>query len=848
MSEVELTGLKPVISRHDFEEFFRQHGIDPSGADMRPIADLYWHLDRQDGNVGDGYLDLARIPLNEFRKVSAGCNWLNWDFKGLWDSKGRCPRYPDTTEWRFIRSALVYYRENLRELIAVSDDKGGLTAQTVSHDKIVYQLTNFPPSLSGRLNEGVRVIIDAGEEVKLAPDHKLYNAAFLLPDGSHAQGRVAGLMEVNGGDFIGEGGALLEIGTGVLMLVIGIIYYSRGGVAIAAVPSSGKPKPIRPSVQTVRLPPRISSALSRAKKHIAAGIPAPVMSANLKPPTNTQPGLFGRLGDVLDKGLDAIAARLAKAPKNVTTQAIDVVSGGVCGGPLAISEGWFGRFLKRLFGTSGRQPEGQPESLRDKLNRANNLRDKDKYEEYKLYIEIVKAGDEVVARRRNHPQDMTEAERQTLSVAVEACWLSSGFFLGPEKVPYLSRAAEMLNMLGRYREALDLCRGLEKLAGVSTQRLIITLYQKGVALEGLGEIRDAAENLKRIAGLFRQTGNYEGMTTAAIEAIKLLEKVSSPAEIIEAYRDLRRDLREVNHTGPLPRICGMEGRKLFEMGDLPGAADAFEEGAGLAEGNNQWDLAGTFWVRTGDISRVANDFERADRAFGKAVDLYRRHGDTAETAKALSSRGEELMRSGRMDEARPVLEEAKALLSGHPELSEYLDGVDLLLSARNPLEAAGAAYKLLDHQKSPLGRLLLQLTRYASLVEGDKTDVAEGVVSEIGAQFREMGPEAANALKRDMLKRIIASAGNEADNIKGGIGAFAYFMKILSSLGDHKTAALAAEMAGDLALNIRDFERAQLSYGGAMGLYISLGDTDGKRRAEEGLKKVEAAKKNNLPH
>ena len=88
------------------------------------------------------------------------------------------------------------------------------------------------------------------------------------------------------------------------------------------------------------------------------------------------------------------------------------------------------------------------------------------------------------------------------------------------------------------------------------------------------------------------------------------------------------------------------GSAYLREGNLPAAVEALEEGARLDRRN--WGA----WNKLGLAYMAAGAYEKADKAFNRAIDLV------PEEAEALTNYGSFLVRAGRANEAIPVLEKA----------------------------------------------------------------------------------------------------------------------------------------------------------------------------------------------
>ena len=122
------------------------------------------------------------------------------------------------------------------------------------------------------------------------------------------------------------------------------------------------------------------------------------------------------------------------------------------------------------------------------------------------------------------------------------------------------------------------------------------------------------------------------------------------------------------------------GQRLFRQGDLPGAAQAFEDAGGLFEALGDLRAQGETMNDLGVTQVRLRQWDGAENAFRKAEGIFRGLDDVAGEARALGNRGELYRRKGRPEEAVGTLKSAADLLL---HAGEDQDGArTLLLIAR----------------------------------------------------------------------------------------------------------------------------------------------------------------------
>lgn len=118
------------------------------------------------------------------------------------------------------------------------------------------------------------------------------------------------------------------------------------------------------------------------------------------------------------------------------------------------------------------------------------------------------------------------------------------------------------------------------------------------------------------------------------------------------------------------------GMRLFQEGDLQGAAEAFEDAGAMFEASGDRQSQAQAMNDLGVARLRLRQWDGADAAFRQAEALFRGLGDEAGQARTLGNRGELYRRKGRPEEAVGALKSAADLLL---HAGEDQDGARTLL-------------------------------------------------------------------------------------------------------------------------------------------------------------------------
>lgn len=332
------------------------------------------------------------------------------------------------------------------------------------------------------------------------------------------------------------------------------------------------------------------------------------------------------------------------------------------------------------------------------------------------------------------------------------------------KSGYPQRAAEAYEKLGELQKAAQAYEQhfMENVSYATTYSSTATSADQKSSLHS-GRLYEKAGDLPHALNVYMK-GGYFKQAAAVCMAMKQYAKA---AELFLRAEDPRSAAEAHEKAGDLPAAANLRGEVALKEGQVPQAADFFQQGkdylrsaelfesvgmlpqaAGAYEAGESWAAAGNVYVRAGQKEKAAASYERAGdletaaRLYeeaglgGRAIPLYEKAGFTFKS-------GESAARSGDRAKAIALLQRVAATDENYGPATELL--ARMFIEEGRPGLAVERVQKVLGGQ--PVSPATLDL--YYWLAVGLET---AGKNSEALALFRKVQSE--NLHYQDVGKRV----------------------------------------------------------------------------------------------
>jgi tetratricopeptide (TPR) repeat protein len=199
-------------------------------------------------------------------------------------------------------------------------------------------------------------------------------------------------------------------------------------------------------------------------------------------------------------------------------------------------------------------------------------------------------------------------------------------------------------------------------------------------------------------GLYRSTGNIEGITQALLERANLLDRRNREKEALPVIGDALTMARAVGNRYQEIRLRFIEAAAVRDLGEAERATTLVRDAIEVALTENMDNLAANGQIDLGNTFLRADDFARAEPVFRRALDIAQRAKVRRIEARAEVSLGSLLEQTKRPGEAKPLVEaaltfyrqaeyeresvQAAAILGGlHQQLGDSQEGIRVLTEA-----------------------------------------------------------------------------------------------------------------------------------------------------------------------
>ena len=332
------------------------------------------------------------------------------------------------------------------------------------------------------------------------------------------------------------------------------------------------------------------------------------------------------------------------------------------------------------------------------------------------------------------------------------------------KSGYPQRAAEAYEKLGELQKAAQAYEQhfMENVSYATTYSSTATSADQKSSLHA-GRLYEKAGDLPHALNVYMKGGYFKQAAAVCMS----LKQYAKAAELFLRAEDPRSAAEAHEKGGDLPAAANLRGEVALKEGQVPQAADFFQQGkdylrsaelfesvgmlsqaAGAYEAGESWAAAGNVYVRAGLKERAAvsyeraGDFETAARLYeeaglgGRAIPLYEKAGFTFKS-------GESAARSGDRAKAIALLQRVAATDENYAPATELL--ARMFIEEGKPGLAVERVQKVLGGQ--PVSPATLDL--YYWLAVGLET---AGKNSEALAIFRKVQSE--NLHYQDIGKRV----------------------------------------------------------------------------------------------
>ncbi len=242
--------------------------------------------------------------------------------------------------------------------------------------------------------------------------------------------------------------------------------------------------------------------------------------------------------------------------------------------------------------------------------------------------------------------------------------------------------------VGEYRRVLDLRRRLGDRTGEA-----FTLSTLGHALHLLGRYDEAAAAYDRALALSQAGGDVGARATFLLNRGQLDRDLGAMARARERFEEALRLCRRAKDCSNEAAVLNALGLLALDEGRPAEALKSFESALKLRASARGWAVTQT---SLGVAWRQLGRMEDAGRAYGAALPIFRRIGDSREEARCLANLGRLEAATGRDEAALDHLDRAIVLFRGladPPQMALALEGKARVLRRRGDLEAARGLMK-----------------------------------------------------------------------------------------------------------------------------------------------------------
>ena len=124
--------------------------------------------------------------------------------------------------------------------------------------------------------------------------------------------------------------------------------------------------------------------------------------------------------------------------------------------------------------------------------------------------------------------------------------------------------------------------------------------------------------------LYRTTGNLEGVTQTLLERANLLDRRNREKEALPVLDEALTMARAVGNRYQEVRLHFIEATAVRDLGDTERAATLVRQGIDAALAENMDNLAANGQIDLGNLYLRADQFDRAEPVFRRALDIARR--------------------------------------------------------------------------------------------------------------------------------------------------------------------------------------------------------------------------------
>jgi len=280
-----------------------------------------------------------------------------------------------------------------------------------------------------------------------------------------------------------------------------------------------------------------------------------------------------------------------------------------------------------------------------------------------------------------------------------------------EQIPVMLKLGRVLQLVGRWQEAGDICKQALALAGKlgDRQAQARCLAATGELLSKQGAYAEAATWLELARALFEDLENHEGIAETLHYSGTLWAQQGAYDTACALYQESLRIRRGVNDKPRIASLLSNLGIIAWYRGDFPSARSLYEESLSIRrESGDRWSIANSL-NNLGLVLRDQGDCAAARSLLEESLATNRELGDRWSVANSLSSLGDVALSQSDYAAACAFLEESLVInqeLGDRRAIAFVLEFFGQMAAAQlRPRRAwclAGAAAALRDAIGAPL--------------------------------------------------------------------------------------------------------------------------------------------------